>query len=242
MFISMLLIVFTLSTMNGYHAAPGPGLHAAAESENCKEETEAETRTGTETEAETRTGTETEAETEASSLKKPFTYIHDPKDNPGAMADIQVDPNAVYGFSPNPDSSRLGSYAQFDWTDPEYVKKAKKSREAYHESMESMIDLLYKMRADGASIEEIARAASTERNRIRLSTYKDDPAGLAAVKERNLKTYGHEDGPTPDELYDKVGSWEAVLQGAFSSNMGMDACCGLYDQYYSLYVELGLIK
>jgi hypothetical protein len=50
------------------------------------------------------------------------------------------------------------------------------------------------------------------------------------------------DGQVHISLLLKFGSWEAVLQGAFSSNMGMDACCGLYDQYYSLYVELGLIK
>lgn len=28
---------------------------------------------------------------------------------------------------------------------------------------------------------------------------------------------------------------------AFSPNMGMDACCGLYDDYYLLYIELGYI-
>ena len=29
---------------------------------------------------------------------------------------------------------------------------------------------------------------------------------------------------------------------AFSSNMGMDACCGLYDEYYWLYIELGYVE
>ena len=98
------------------------------------------------------------------------------------------------------------------------------------------------MREDGASVEEMARAVSEERNRLRLLSYQDDPEGLEAVKKTNLKTYGHEDGPTPDQLYEKYGSWTVVLQKAFSTNMGMDACCGLYDEYYWLYVELGYVE
>ena len=80
-----------------------------------------------------------------------------------------------------------------------------------------MIDILYRMREDGASVEEMARAVSEERNRLRLLSYQDDPEGLAVAKESNLKTYGHEDGPTPDQLYEKYGSWSVVLQKAFSS-------------------------
>ena len=172
-------------------------------------------------------------------IEPTFAYVHDPRENPEAMADIIENADAVYGFSPNPDSRRLGSYAEYDWTDPEFVAHAREERRAYHESMESMTDILYRMREEGASMEEMARAVSEERNRLRLAAYLDDPEGLAAVKERNLKTYGHEEGPTPDELFEKYGSWTAVLQKAFSPNMGMDACCGLYDEYYWLYIELG---
>ncbi|MCR5576273.1 MAG: hypothetical protein K6F56_04630 [Oscillospiraceae bacterium] len=168
-----------------------------------------------------------------------FSYVHDPRDNPEAMKDIVVNPDAVYGFSPDPASTRLGSYAGYDWTDPEVVAKAKEDRRAYHESFKSMSDMLDQMQAEGATVEEIARAVSTERNRLRLAAYDNDPEGLAEVKESNLKSFGHEDGPTPDELYAKYGSWEMVLQKAFSANLGMDACCGLYDEYYPLYIELG---
>ena len=171
-----------------------------------------------------------------------FAYTHDPRENPAAMADIVENADAVYGFSPDPQSKRLGAYAEYDWTDPEFVAKAQEERRAYHASMDSMTDILYRMRAEGASIEEMARAVSEERNRLRLAAYQDDPEGLAAVKESNLKTYGHEDGPTPDELFEKYGSWTEVLQKAFSSNMGMDACCGLYDEYYWLYIELGYVE
>ena len=171
-----------------------------------------------------------------------FAYIHDPRENAEAMADIIENVDAVYGFSPDPESPRLGSYADYDWADPSFVAKAQEDRRAYHESMDSMTDILYRMREEGASIEEMARAISEERNRLRLAAYQDDPEGLAAVKDSNLKTYGHEDGPTPDELYEKYGSWITVMQKAFSANMGMDACCGLYDEYYWLYIELGSVE
>ena len=171
-----------------------------------------------------------------------FTYVHDPRENPEAMKDILEDPDAVYGFSPDPESTRLGVYAQYDWSDPELVAQAQEERRAYHESLDSMTEILFDMREEGASIEEMARAVSEERNRLRLAAYADDPEGLAKLKQSNLDTYGHEEGPTPDELFEKYGSWTTVLQKAFSTNMGMDACCGLYDEYYMLYVELGYVE
>ena len=176
------------------------------------------------------------------SEKEPFQYIHDPRQNPNAMKDIVEDPAAVYGFSPDPNSTRLGNYADYDWTDPVFAAEAKKNREEYHASMESMMDIVYKMRDEGATMETIAREVSAERNRVRLAASENDPEELAKVKESNLKTYGNEEGPTPDQLYEKYGSWQTVLQKAFSPNLGMDAVCGLYDDYYDLYVELGLAE
>ena len=171
-----------------------------------------------------------------------FSYVHDPRELPEAMKDIIENPEAVYGFSPDPESERLGEYAEYDWTDPDLVAQAKEDRTAYHDSMESMMDILYRMRDEGASMEEMARAVSLERNRLRLASSEDDPEVLEKVKKSNLETYGHEDGPTPDELYEKYGSWQTVLQKSFSSNLGMDACCGLYDEYYPLYIELGYVE
>ena len=172
--------------------------------------------------------------------KETFRYVHDPRQNPNAMQDIIENPAAIYGFSPDPESTRLGNYADYDWTDPALVAEARKSREEYHASMESMMDIVYKMRDEGAALEAIARAVSAERNRARLAAHENDPEALAKVKESNLNTYGNEEGPTPEQLFEKYGSWQTVLQKAFSPNLGMDAVCGLYDEYYDLYVELGL--
>ena len=181
------------------------------------------------------------AETAAIEEPVKFAYEHDPRENPTAMEDVIENPDAVYGFSPNPDSARLGVYAEYDWTDPALVATAKQNRMDYHASIDNMYVLLYQLREEGKSIEEMARAVSAERNRIRLDSYKDDPDGLAKVKQSNLEKYGSEEGPSADSLYEKYGSWELVLQNAFGTNPGMDACCGLYDDYYTLYVELGLI-
>lgn len=163
-------------------------------------------------------------------------YIHDPMKNPKAAKDIIVDSNAVYGYSPNPESTRLGGYAQYDWSDREFVAEMKQVREEYHESMQELYVMISDMRAAGKETEEIARAVSTRRNELRLESYKDDPEGLEIVKASNLATYGNENGPTPEYLYEKYGSWETVIEKALSSNPGADACLGLYDKYYDTYM------
>ena len=169
-----------------------------------------------------------------------FTYQHDPRENPSAMADIVEDENAIYGFRPS-ETGSLAMYADADWSDPQVVEKGRQDRIAYHKSLESMYEVLDEMTAQCKSTEEIARTISNMRNQIRLDAYKDDPEGLEALKQRNLTKYGHEEGPLPDELYAQYGSWETVISKAFSTNSGMDACLGLYDDYYNLYVAVGQI-
>ncbi len=169
--------------------------------------------------------------------KESFAYEHDPRDNPTAMRDIVVNPDAVYGFSPSKaEDSTLKEYADlFDWTDAEQVAAGREQRQAYHDSLEELYEMILEMTLADKDIESIARAVSQRRNELRLEAYKDDPEGLATVKKRNLETYGNELGPTQDSLYDKYGSWETVLLKALGTNAGMDACLGFYDEYYYLY-------
>lgn len=57
-----------------------------------------------------------------------FTYEHDPRENPNAMKDIIENPDAVYGFSPSPESDRLKEYVDaIDWTNPEQVSSAERA-------------------------------------------------------------------------------------------------------------------
>lgn len=170
-----------------------------------------------------------------------FKYQHDPAQNAYAMKDIEADESAIYGFKPN-NTGSLKTYADADWTDPEVVEKGRQERIAYHQSIESMYDILKEMTAEGKTVEEIARTVSAKRNEIRLAAYDNDPEGLEKLKARNLEKYGHEEGPLPDELYEQYGSWETVIEKAFSVNAGMDACLGLYDDYYYVYVALGQIE
>ena len=170
-----------------------------------------------------------------------FKYKHDPSLNSYAMTDIVADETAIYGFRPSATGS-LNMYADADWSDPEVVEKGRKERIAYHKSIESMYKILEDMTAAGKSVEEIARAVSARRNEIRLEAYENDPEGLEKLKARNLEKYGHEEGPLPDELYAQYGSWETVMEKAFSANSGMDACLGLYDDYYNVYLALGQVK
>ena len=163
-------------------------------------------------------------------------YIHDPMDNPKAAADIIVDPNAVYGYSPNPDSARLGTFASYDWSDEAFVAEMRQEREDYHDSVKELYQIKSDMEAEGKSVEEIARAVSTRRNEIRLEYYIDKPEELEKLKESNLKTFGNENGGTPEYFYEKYGSWETVIEKAFSTNAGADACLGLYDKYYDTYI------
>lgn len=159
-------------------------------------------------------------------------YVHDPRLNSKAMEDIVVDHNAIYGFRPSNDSTRLAEFASMDWSDPDVVEKGRQERIEYLRQFDTMYDLWNEMLSQGKSTEEIARAVSARRNEVRLASYKNDPEGLERVKKSNLETYGNENGPTPESLFEKYGSWEKVLIKSFSSNSGMDACLGLYDVQY----------
>jgi nucleoid-associated protein YgaU len=169
-----------------------------------------------------------------------FRYEHDPRLNSKAMVDIQYDPDAVYGFVPREDSTRIAMAREIDFTNAEEVNTYKQKRREYHDSFEEMYNTWIKMEAEGKSEEEIARVISPMRNQIRLATYTTEE-GLKAVKESNLNTYGQEDGPTADQLYEKYGSWETVLLKSFGSNSGMDACLGLYDDEYEFNLRTGAV-
>ena len=164
-----------------------------------------------------------------------FRYKNNPMDNPKASIDIVENPNAVYGYSPNPGSSLDGYVNAIDWTNPEQVKEAVKRREDYHNKNDNIVHIINEMRVEGFSPEAIAWAANNQRNINRLNDYINDQEGLERVMVRNEIKYGSAEGPTAEYLYKKYGSWEKVIEKSMSSNLGMDACCGLYDKYYHLY-------
>ena len=139
---------------------------------------------------------------ESESERQGFHYAHDPRDNPNAMKDIIVNSDAVYGFSPNPDSTRLGEYAgSIDWTDPDQVAEARQQRADYLASMSELYRMIEDMLGQARSVEEIARAVSKRRNELRLEAYKDDPEGLASLEIKDFDNYLVTAGiPDPDLL------------------------------------------
>lgn len=174
-------------------------------------------------------------------MKERFTYAHDPRENPEAMKDIVVNPDAVYGFSPSPDSTRLKDFVDaIDWANPEQVAEARAQRQAYFDSMSELFRMIEAMLTEGRDVETIARAVSARRNELRFEAYANDPEGLERVKKSNLDTYGDEKGPSADSLYEKYGSWQTVLEKALGTNIGMDVCLGFYDELYDYY-DIGAI-
>jgi hypothetical protein len=164
-----------------------------------------------------------------------FKYIHDPMQNEHVKNEVLVDPDAVFGFSPNPDSERLGVFAKYDWTDEKVVLPMSNEREIYHERVENeLLALLDAGKRRGDSVEDIARILSERRDTIRLE--EAEAAGtLEETKKSNLEKYGNEKGPTPEYRFAKYGSWETVASKAFSTNVAIDVCLGLYDKYYDAY-------
>ncbi|WP_312339229.1 hypothetical protein [Anaerospora hongkongensis] len=166
------------------------------------------------------------------SRRPEFIYKNNPMNNPKAAKDIVENPDAVYGYSPNPKSTRIGKFAnKIDWNDPNQVEIARQTRLAYHESNQQMLDNLY---SQGYSTEGIAQKMVNERNANRLNSYlaRGDMEGYEMARRSNLDTYQNADGPTPESMFKKYGSWEGVIEASVSSNPGMDACVGLYDRYH----------
>ena len=173
--------------------------------------------------------------------KSIFKYKHDPSENPKVLQDAIVDKKAVYGYSPNPEStSRISNFANgelYNWSNSDKVKIYRERRIQYHKENDNIDRLIIEMKKKNKSIEEIARAANERRNQNRLDDYikRNDFDGLKKVKKSNLQTYRNELGITAEDALKKYGTWEKVIEKTKSANPGMDACCGLYDEYYDLY-------
>ena len=69
-----------------------------------------------------------------------FSYEHSPMENKKISGDIIVNPAAVYGFSPNPASKRIGILAAKDWSDGVFVNNEKRERMAAYKAGSADID------------------------------------------------------------------------------------------------------
>ncbi|WP_051112231.1 hypothetical protein [Lysinibacillus sphaericus] len=155
----------------------------------------------------------------------------DPLSNPKIAKEIESNSDAVYGYSPEK-GSPLDKFG-VDWTNQEQVASARAKRMEYLKNMEQkkvkLESEVAKLQSEGMSIEEIARKMSEKRNLDRMKSYdSSNSEGLAAMKERNIQQYGREEGPTPEQLFEKYGSWEEVIYGSVRTSPAMDVLTGLY--------------
>ena len=165
-----------------------------------------------------------------------FKYKHNPSDSPKVLQDAIEDANSVYGYKPN-DTGSLKKFVKYDWTDPEVVAKFRENRLQYHIENDAYGDLVKSMRVDGHTDVEIAKTLVEKRNINRLSSYIDENGRIIDIElynqakehcvsyEQLRQGYNGKPGKTDLEII------ESTMRG----NEGMDACCGLYDDYYSTY-------
>ena len=167
---------------------------------------------------------------------KGFKYIHNPSENPKVLVDAIEDPNAVYGYRPKEGGS-LSQFAKDDWSNPEVVASARQNRIDYHNRNEgAAMQIVSDMTAEGASREEIARVVCDYRNQSRIEAYIDSDGNITnidgyegALKRAEMRSYENliKSGKTPDD----------IIRTATKGNPAMDACTGLYDDYYDTYTK-----
>jgi len=88
-------------------------------------------------------------------------------------------------------------------------------RRMYVNAVAKLADVAGKMRAQGATSEQIARAVHAARRALG-EKFKalTDPKKLAEIYERNLAKYGDKLGPTIDWLRAQGKSWEQIIESA----------------------------
>ena len=165
-----------------------------------------------------------------------FQYKHNPSDSPKVLLDAVEDTNAVYGYRPN-DIGSLKKFVKYDWTDSDVVAKFRENRLRYHIENDGYRELVNSMRADGHSDVEIAKTLVEKRNANRLSSYIDENGKISDIE---LYNQAKEHCVTYEQLKHGINgnpgkSDLQIIESAMKGNEGMDACCGLYDDYYYTY-------
>ena len=163
-----------------------------------------------------------------------FKYVHNPLDNPKVQRDAIEDPNAVYGYRPREDGS-LASFINGKWNDPIAVEGYRQDRIAYHNRNEGAAQqMVSNMKAEGASIQDIARAVNEYRNQSRINAYIDSNGNIKNIDGYNAALARAEKN-SYEELIRKGKTPEQIIKSATKGNPAMDACTGLYDTYFDTY-------
>ena len=170
------------------------------------------------------------------SIKSRFKYKHNPSDSPKVLLDAVEDANAVYGYRPN-NTGSLKKFAKYDWSNPDVVAKFRNNRLLYHIENDGYKELVNTMRKEGYSDVEIAKTLVEKRNANRLSSYINEDGTISDIE---LYNQAKEHCVSYEELKNGINGKPGksdlqIIESAMKGNEGMDACCGLYDDYYYTY-------
>lgn len=150
------------------------------------------------------------------------------------LRDAIEDPNAVYGYRPREDGS-LASFTNGKWDDPIAVAGYRQDRIAYHNRNEGTAQqIVSNMTAEGASLEDIARAVNEYRNKSRINAYIDSNGNIKNIDGYNAALVRVEKN-SYENLIQRGKTPEQIIKSATKGNPAMDACTGLYDEYFDTY-------
>lgn len=137
---------------------------------------------------------------------------------------IEANPQGVYGYMPKPGSR----YAKSDFSNPAEVAKNREIRLKYLEESKQIDDEVVKMTQAGEPPEAIARRTVEIRNQQKVDARSNmDAEGVRRLEEGNMELYGHPVGPTPDQLFEKYGSWEKVIQKSTQKDEALNTLLGI---------------
>jgi hypothetical protein len=137
---------------------------------------------------------------------------------------IEANPQGVYGYLPKPGSRYAGS----DFSNPAEVAKNRAIRLKYLEESKQIDEEVTKMTQANAPPEAIARRTVEIRNQQKVDARSNmDAEGVRRLEEGNMEKYGHPVGPTADQLYEKYGSWEQVIQKSTQKDEAINMLLGI---------------
>jgi filamentous hemagglutinin len=88
-------------------------------------------------------------------------------------------------------------------------------RAEYEDAVRSLGPLCDAMLAAGVSEEEVARQAVDARNSLKHEYRKrTEPSFVRVIEARNQRRYGNPLGPGVEAMFEKYGSWRAVIAAA----------------------------
>lgn len=141
-------------------------------------------------------------------------------------AGIEEDEAGVHGYMPTKDSAYYKYRDKF--TDPEWVGEQREIRAEYLKESKKLEATIESMTEEGKSQEEIARYVVEQRNQQKVEARKKmSPEDVKGLEERNIKKYGNPVGPTADQLLEKQGSWDKVIEGSMRKDPVINKLLGL---------------